>query len=111
MLKIKWVGRNTAMNIKWEAEADSYRDLWYELLEKRVVHDDEYDRYVFNKEGVTEDDFKIDNDWDTDKYDEFMSDVMLDEDEWKDLIESCDGNAYYQYFYEFNEETQKYEEV
>lgn len=112
MRKIKWRGCNTAQNIWWNKKADSYKELWDLLLIRNLVCDEDYVEYLFNKYKVAECDFyDTDGEWLEDKYNEFMNKHWLEEDEYKELIKSCDGNAYYQWFWEWNEELSDYVEV
>lgn len=112
MRKIKWSGCNTSKNIWWNKKADSYKELWDLLLIRNLVHNEDYDKYLFYKYGVTESDFyDTDGEWLDDKYFEFVNTHWLEEDEYKELIKSCDGNAYYQWFWEWNEELSDYVEV
>lgn len=112
MYKIKWKGCNTAQNIWWNKKANSYKELWDLLLIRNLVHDDKYEKCLLDKYEVNESDFyDTDGEYLDDKYNEFMTTHELEEDEYKELIKSCDGNAYYQWFWEWNEELCDYVEV
>lgn len=106
MYKIKWKGTNTQQNLWWQEEANTYKDLWDVLEEREIVHYEQYERYLSNITGINPDDLKTDE-----EYYKWIESYDLSEEEWKDLIKSCDGNAYYQWFYEWNEEIKEYEEV
>lgn len=108
MNKIKFVGHNTSKTIKYEEYAESYKELAYKLLERNIVHYDELDEYIFKKYDVSSDDFVIDGEWNEDKYNEFMNQVTLNEQDYRAFIGGCDGNAYYQEFYVYSTELQEY---
>ena len=109
LYKIKWVGKNTSMNITWTEYADTYKELFNILIDKNMIHYENYERYIYNKYNVCEEDFyNEDGNFMENKYNELMEKVITEE-EYKELIYISNGNAYYQTFYEWNEDTKEYE--
>lgn len=110
---IKWKGQNTQKNITWKEEADSYRELYFKLIDRDIISVVDYfpdEEYMLNKVGLSTNSF--DNDDLAELYDyDFMNwynEVTkgiddLTEDEYKMIIRDQRGDAYYQEFEEINE--------
>lgn len=104
--KIKWIGKDTSGKFTWVAYGDTYKEIWDETVDHDVNHwDYEFD-YVMEQLGKTEDDYMINGGFNEEKqmidyynYKETMSD-----EEYKDMLESSKGNAYYTEFEYRNDE-------
>lgn len=105
MKKIKWVGRNTARNIKWEAFGNSYREIWEDLVNRNVMHYEDLENYLYKLNGIDETFFEDeDGEWNIDKWTNWKPEEDMNEERYRDLIEKSDGNAYYQEFYHWDDE-------
>ena len=106
-MKYRFIGRNTAMNKTYRAEGNTFKDLFYTLVDNEVMHWDALDSYLADEYGVNNDDYDWENEpqeaqekWEKDYYSaiEKMQDF-----EWIDVMARANGNAYYQEIY--NNET------
>ena len=103
----KFIGKNTAMNQTYRAEAESFEGLFRKLVDQGVMHHDDLEAYISDEYGVFNDDY----DWENDpkayeKYDDAFENAvmkMADED-WLDVMARSNGNAYYQEVYNENGE-------
>ena len=106
---IKWRGQNTQRNITWTEEANTYKELYYKLIDKNIISVEDYfpdEEYRLNKVGLRSRDFDGDIAEEY-KYDfqEWYEDVTKDvpeitEEEYSLIIKGEKGNAYYQEFEE-----------
>lgn len=101
MKRIKFVGTNTAKNIWWKYEGDSFQEIYDQLVADDVISF--YDEY----EPIVKD-YAEEHGLDLDDEDQFLQayenafDFLPDED-YRKYIEQEDGNAYYQWFYEWTD--------
>lgn len=110
--KIKFEGKDTSKTITYRAVADSYEELFEELVKKRVCSYEKYDQFLYRINDVSEDTFLDENgEWDEEKYDEFLNSldlIKLDEDDYFKLIGECTSAAYYQSIYVYDEQCEDY---
>lgn len=104
--KIKWIGKDTSGKFTLVAYGDTYKEIWDTTVDHDVNHwDYEFD-YVMERLGKTENDYMVDGELDEEKqmndYYDYKS-SMTDE-EYKDMLESSQGNAYYTEFEYRNDE-------
>lgn len=98
--KIKWIGKDTSGRFTWVAYGNTYKDIWDETVEHDVNHwDYEFD-YVMEQLGKTEDDYMVYGELDDEKQ---MSDYYdykanMSDEEYKEMLETSKGNAYYTEF-------------
>lgn len=101
---IYWSGKSTNGICKWKVEANSFIELFNELMDKEVINDpdeDVYDGAVLKKYGKTFDDKEFlneDGDLDYNKIQSFTESHALTDEELWILIATRNGNAYYQTF-------------
>lgn len=110
MYMIKWHGKNTWGNIHWYEEANTYKELYFKLIDRDIISTVDYfpdEEYMLNKVGLSTNSF--DNDAVAEEYEyDFMNwfnDVTagvpdLTEEEYRAIIKEQKGNAYYQEFEE-----------
>lgn len=104
-MSIYWKGKSTNGVLKWEYEADSFKELFDLLMKKEIINDpdyDVYDRAVLEKYNKTEDDPEFEDEngyFDYDKVGDFVESKpdLTDQELWL-LISEQNGNAYYQTF-------------
>lgn len=73
---MKFIGYNTSKTIKYEYEGETYKEIFDALIEKGIIH-----------------------------YEEFENNIELKEDtDYKKAIGMCRGNAYYQEWVEDDED-------
>ena len=109
---IKWVGQDTSFKFTWTAYGETYKEIWDETVEHGINHwDTEFD-YVMNQLGKTDEDYMVDGELDEDRqmddYYEYKIHEMTDE-EYRYLLETSKGNAYYSNFKFRNAETGEFE--
>ena len=81
---IKWTGTDTARRVKWEAEAETYKELAKKLSERDLIpslHDEQGQAWL-EQWHIT-----------SDPEEAYES---MTEDEWKEFINDSQGMAYYQ---------------
>ena len=107
---IKWRGQNTFKNVTWNAEADSYKELYFELIDRDIISiEDGYPDEIFllDKVGLKMADFdehEEEYDYEYQAWFEKVTDGLeLTEDDYKYIISQEKGNAYYQEFEEVDE--------
>lgn len=118
MSGIYWSGRSTNGVFKRKFEADNFKDLFDILMEEEIINSPDYNVYdhaVLEKYDKTEDDQEFldsDGDFDYEKVEEFVKrkPPLTDEELWL-LISEQDGNAYYQNFKRWNEDTKEFVEI
>lgn len=104
-MSIYWKGKSTNNVLKWEYEADGFKELFDLLMKKEIINDpdyDVYDRAVLEKYNKTEDDPEFEDEngyFDYDKVSDFVEEKpdLTDQELWL-LISEQNGNAYYQTF-------------
>lgn len=95
---IRWTGRDTRGLCRWIAYGHSFSDIWTATLGK-VNCGDEEEAFRLNLIGKTIADFTdADGDVDWDAYDDAMWSANMTDDDYRTLLPSCKGNAYYQTF-------------
>lgn len=105
--RVKWVGKNTQYDKKWEADGLGYKDL-VETIEYKyginyILDSDAVQIKLLEINGENLDDYEVTSDGigNMDKFEEFENKEgikELSEDDYKDVLESSKGNAYYHNF-------------
>lgn len=99
---IRWTGRDTRGLFRWIAYGDSYEAIWNATLNRVNVSDDE-EEFRLARIGKTIDDFLDENgDIMGDEYWLAVWSVNMTDEDYKELLISCKGNAYYQTFEHWN---------
>ena len=100
---IKWKGQPTNRKITWRATAETYKELYFKLIDMNIISfvdgfPDEI--FLLNKVGLKLNDFdNVEEKWNYDFqkwFEEVTRNVELTEDDYKIIIESEKGDAYYQ---------------
>ena len=81
---IKWTGTDTAKRVKWEAEAETYKELAEKLNERDLIPS------LYDEQGQA-----WLEQWHTTIDPEEAYETMT-EDDWKGFISDSNGMAYYQ---------------
>ena len=97
---IRWAGKDTQGMHTWIAYGKSYKDIWDATVQSDVNHYEDWENYILNKLGRSQDEFWDEDGicFDSDSYDNLICSYSMDDDEYRDLIDSCKGNAYYSTF-------------
>ena len=94
--KIRWDGWDTSRRWHWVAFGKSYEDIWNATVEANVNHLETFEDFVLKKIGKKQSDYwteegdYLEDEFDNDVYGYNMSDA-----DYKELILSSKGNAYY----------------
>ena len=100
---IKWTGQPTNRVVTWTETADTFRELYFKLIDRGIIgvvdgFPDEI--YMLSKVGLRIDDFdNVEEEWNYDYgvwLEEMTKEIELTEDDYRIIIISEDGNAYYQ---------------
>lgn len=95
---IRWTGRDTRGLCRWIAYGSSFQDIWTATLD-RVNHSDAEEAFRMNLIGKTIEDFTdADGEVDWDAYDDAVWSANMTDNDYRALLLSCTGNAYYQTF-------------
>lgn len=106
---IKWTGKNTACNIFYKSSGKTYKDLYDNIVSKyedKIIGSHAYNYKLAEINGYDADEiinFMCDEILDYDKFEELdeRTDLKeLSEEDYKNIISSSTGNAYYQDFEE-----------
>ena len=97
--KIFFTGRNTARSICWKTSADTYKGIYDNLIDMKVISQWDYspvEKYILEKLGKTYDDYT--DDYDDIDYNKLYldGDKFLVDEAYREIISNEDGNAYYQ---------------
>lgn len=96
---IRWTGRDTRGLFRWVAYGRTYEDIWLTTIRERVNHSDDEDAFRLNRMGKTLADFDdADGETDYEAYEDAIWSVNMTDEDYKELLISCKGNAYYQTF-------------
>lgn len=105
--RIKWIGKNTQGNMMWTAEGIGYKDL-VGTIDEKYGYDYILDANAkqirmleINNEDLNEYDITSDGIGNWEKYEEFENRTglkELSEQDYRDILESSKGKAYYQEF-------------
>lgn len=120
---IVWTGKNTAGNITYKADGRTYKELFENIQDKYgygyIEREHAYEIALLEKNNENLEKYEVTTDGisNHELFEEFFArtDIkQLEDEDYKDVISSSDGNAYYQdfetrYYFE-SEDTEKVEE-
>lgn len=106
---IKWTGKNTSRRTTWEVEAETFEELYNELVKRDIISEltDEINMFTPYQEMILEinglDRYEILEDKNYEEAVETIGELIENgkrptNDDWQDMISNQDGNAYYQTF-------------
>lgn len=110
---IKWSGKNTAGNIHYSAEGRTYKEVLENIQDKYgygyIEREHAYEIALLEKNGEDLDKYEVTTDGigNFELFEEFFArtDIkQLDDEDYRDVITSSDGNAYYYDFEIINED-------
>lgn len=103
---IKWTGTDTSKAIKWNAEAETYLELFFKLMERGLVHDyadtegDTFNELLLYHSTELEELKRSNNIKAIQEFDYIALLESLTDEQIKSIILANQGNAYYQAFKE-----------
>lgn len=96
--RIRWDGYDTRKMFHWYAYGNTFEEIWDTTVNAGINDWEDWETYVLGKKGMTQEDFydEEDNFLEEEYYNALIYDMS--DEEYRDLICSCKGKAYYSNF-------------